>query len=136
MYFCTGFIVIKQTACLSSDLRDSITEVAQILDDQYSGAETKLNYDVKTGLLSLSVFAYLQVKEEFEEDLYYLRNTLLDMGLTDLFGVLYCYDSERFPDAMYVFPVNPMETRADGLFFHMDPFFSPLSQKLGPQRLF
>lgn len=137
MYFCTGFIILGQFDYLSEFAREFTPEAVQlIIDNHYSGAETRLTYQPETGMLTLTLFAYLSAKEDFEAKLNTLYAALLDLGYPHPFGVLYCHDPECFPNAMYALPINGMELNIKGLSMHMDPFFSPLSEKLGSQRLF
>lgn len=137
MYFCSGFIILKQIDSLSNTMRRVVEKVSlSLIDEAYAGAETALTYNSASGMLNLNIFAYLNSKQSFEKNLDTLCTELMNLGFTDLAGVLYCYDPERFPDAMYTFSLNGMEMRSDGLFIRMDPFFSPLSKKLGSQRLF
>ncbi|MGE3727966.1 MAG: hypothetical protein AB7I41_20595 [Candidatus Sericytochromatia bacterium] len=130
-YFCSGFFTLTDTSYENLKI--------DIFFEHWHSLQTKFN-DVKISSMRHkeedttvhSLFAILDQKGTFEDELQQILFLGIGAGVTP-WGVFYCHDSDENKNWMYTITLSPGLART---FYSGDPFFSPLSDKLGAHPFF
>ncbi|MGE3726558.1 MAG: hypothetical protein AB7I41_13455 [Candidatus Sericytochromatia bacterium] len=128
-YFCSGFFVFQTyiPVLRSLDLGAHLDRMCR----QYADFNLERMSIDQEDTIMYSIFALLDKKGEFEEDLQRISVLSLEAG-SNPFGVFYCRDTDQSENWMYTLTFSPGLVKS---FYSGDPFLSPLSEKLGPHPL-